>query len=414
MLFTTLAVANGIFEPSITPTESKLLSRTAQLAETNIQAAAQFLAKQDIENQGPAILYTLGNLFFQTQDYDKAAEFYEKALEKLPEFRRAAENLGRVYLITGQTTSAIEIYQDFIKNGQADTGILLLLGHALLIEEKPLSAETAYKQALLLDPDNEKAKTGLAKALLSQERFRETAAILKELSLNQPENGEFLVLLANCYIAEQNHDQALVAMESARRLGYTPPGMLALLGDIYIYRQQPEDALTAYRQAMETETLSIERALRAARGLLALDDLDSAGQMLDFADKQLIAIENPDINTTSRLMILRAELARQRGNTAKALEICDTILDSDPLNGKALLMAGGINEEQGLTEQAHLQYERASRVSGYQAEALFKMAVLETKRGKHKNAIGLLERAQEIEHKKHVARYLDRLRQWQK
>lgn len=410
IMFALVASGNSLFEPSVTTEESEALERTAEIAGTNVNAALEFLAGHDIKQPGPAIDYALGNLYFQAEDYAKAVDAYERALKKLPEFRRAMANLGRVYLITERTPEAVKLYQNLVKNGRADAEILLLLGHALMITEKPLSAETAYRHALLLEPVNRRVKTGLAKSLIAQERFKEALALLRELASDDPENGGLFALMADCHIAEGNYDKALVSLECARRLGYVSGEILATLGDIYIYREQPRDALEAYASAAQSGKLSLERTLRAARGMLALEQTEKAAGFVDVANEIMRAGPEPARDIRSSVMLVESEIEKRRGNIEVATAISKKILESDPLNGAALIMRGKLSEQLGMHDEAVLQYERAARVPETRQEALFRHAQLETGRGNYAKAVKLLETAQETERDQRVARYLERLR----
>ncbi|NLB54716.1 MAG: tetratricopeptide repeat protein [Lentisphaerae bacterium] len=332
-------------------------------------------------------------------------------MNKMPGFIKAAENLGRVYLITGQTGDAVKIYQELVKDGKGNAGVYLLLGHALLLTNKPLSAETAYRHALLLDPTDDKPKNGLSKTLIAQGRFKEAIAILRELISENPDNGQVWALLADCHMAEQDYDKALVANECARRVGYTAGDMLSNMGDIYLYRKEPASAVMAYKQAMEQGDLTIERALRAARGLLSVDDETGAVELLEYAETKLAEREDLESSaSTTELQLLKAELATRSGSLDKAKELVKTILEKDPLNGDALLALAGLCETEGEFDEAVIHYERVARLKDHKLEALVRHAGLEIRRKKYRDAVQLLEQAQDIESRASVARYLERVR----
>jgi tetratricopeptide (TPR) repeat protein len=174
------------FEPTVTTEEAELLALVTEVAATNVHAAVALLTGEDLSDAGPALDFALGNLYFRSDDLLAAKRSYELAIGKMPKFRGALANLGRVYLLQEQTADAIRIYQGLVKDGQADADILVLLGHALLLSERELSAENAYRQAILLDPDNRDALLGIAKCLLLQQRYRESVSLLDEvLALDQ-------------------------------------------------------------------------------------------------------------------------------------------------------------------------------------------------------------------------------------
>lgn len=78
---------------------------------------------------------------------------------------------------------AVAVFQTLMRSGQADADMLTLLGHALLLQEKPVSAEGAYRQALILRADDMDAMRGLTKCLIDQQEprrpYREAATLLE-------------------------------------------------------------------------------------------------------------------------------------------------------------------------------------------------------------------------------------------
>jgi Flp pilus assembly protein TadD len=380
-------------------------------ARQDVAAAIRLLKKQNLEKASPALDFALGNLYFQSDQLDLAERAYEAALKKMPKFRSALANLGRVYLLQDKADKAITVYQNVVRDGQADASMLVLLGHALLMRGHALSGENAYRQALLLEPGNRDALLGLAKALLQQDRYREAVRLVRELLDKDPANAELWSLRANAFLALERTDEALIALESARRLKHTTPAMLATLGDLYLNRSQPREAVARYREAFAVKSPSPTRLLRAAEGLILIGQEKSAAEFLD----RLTAMGEAKPSGLSpaqrrRLLRLKADIARLKGDTRTAMQTCRELLRQDPLDGETHLILGDLLRETDKLEEAVMTYERAGRIAGFEARALVRQAQVEVERERYKKAVELLETAQAFEEKANVARYLEQVR----
>jgi cytochrome c-type biogenesis protein CcmH/NrfG len=399
------------FEPTVTREESALLNTAMRVAETNTTQAIRMLQSKDLSEASPSLDFAIGNLQFQSERLHEAAVAYEAAIKKLPKFRSAIMNLGRVYLMQERTEDAIKLYQQIVVDGQADADILLLLGHALLMENAPVSAESAYRQSLLLRPKHPDAMLGMAKALMRQERYAEGLALVGEILQRDPKNRELWSLRTNAYLSMGKHGEAMHTIEKARRLGCADKEMLATLGDLLLNQDQPEDALRVYEAAFAGDTPSIARMLRSIEGFLMVGDAQGATKMIERMDTGLGGTgASFSENQHTALLRLKAELARQTERCADAVALCEEVLTLDPLDGRTMLMLAELQQDAGRLEDAAMTCERAARVKGYEADALVRQAQIEVQRERYGRAASLLEAAQTFEDRPHVARYLEQVR----
>jgi cytochrome c-type biogenesis protein CcmH/NrfG len=120
-------------------------------------------------------------------DVPKATEWAKKATELAPDDLRAWEVLAQVYLSEG--------YLDAPR------------------------AEAAYRQMLVLDPDNRTARLGLARALSYQKQIEKAVELLEALAEERPEDWEVQFKLAESYYALRQltpAEQVLERMLQAR------------------------------------------------------------------------------------------------------------------------------------------------------------------------------------------------------
>jgi tetratricopeptide (TPR) repeat protein len=393
-------------EPTISAREAEILAEAAELGATNTEEAIALLNKQNPEKASAAIDFAIANFQFQTEQYEAAAAAYRNAIAKLPTFLSAHKNLARVYLLDGKDNDAIAVCQWLVEEGLADADALLLFGHALVGQESWVAAETAYRQALLLKTDSSDAQSGLARCLISQERYHEARSLLRTMLKNNPTRSEFWSLLANLNVSLNETVAAIHVLETARRMNCCNGSMLGLLGDLYLNAGRPEDAVSSYEAALGAGWDDKNHLIRATEGMLHLGDAKGAEAMLTQAEKALA----PEVRDSFELRRLKAELSALKGDLSGAITAFQSLTERDPLNGKVLLRLGDLLHEQGELGRAELNYERAGRLSATRVDALIKRAQLAVQRERYEEAVELLEAAEAIESRPHVARYLTQVR----
>lgn len=399
------------FEPVVSREEAKLLNAAMQTAANDVPAALAMLQIKKLVEASPAVDFAIGNLYFQQEQLEQAAEAYRNALKKHEHFRSAMMNLGRVYLLQEKTQEAIELYQHLVEDGQATADILLLLGHALLMGNYPVSAEVAYKQSLLLRPQDPDAMLGLAKCLMQQQRYTQGLALIGEILQENPTQKELWALRANAYLALGENEKAIRAIETARRLQGVDAEMLATLGDLYLNRAQAQDALAVYKAAFAAEKPSMARMLRGLEGMIMIGDPAAATQMVtQIKNTQAGLTEPPAPQHQIHFLRLQGELAHLQGKPDRAIELYQELLRQDPLDAKALLLLARLQWQQGQLEDAVMTCERAARIQGHETNALVIHAQIEVERQQYARAVELLEAAQTFQHQVHVQRYLEQVR----
>jgi tetratricopeptide (TPR) repeat protein len=394
-----------VVEPTVSREEADLIGRIVAMSATNRPAAIALLEEGRSAKSSAALDFTLGNLHFQDGTHDAAVNAYRDALAKLPTFRAARVNLARLYLLGEKPADALPVLREVATDGQADADTYLLLGHALLLTDALVSAETAYRQCLMLRPGDADALLGLARALLPQDRPRETLALAHELLRRDPMRREWWGLQANALMALDRPEEAARALESARRLDLADAEMLATLGDLHVNAGRAEDALAVYEAAFAGESPSANRMLRAIEGLLMTGHPGMAVRLRD----RLAAIETtPEQRRT--LLRLSGDLALNADDAEGALGYFAALLEDDPLDGRTLLRMAALHREVDRLEDALLFAERAARRPGVQVEALILQARIEVQRERYRSAVGLLEAAQALEPRDQVERYLHQIR----
>jgi tetratricopeptide (TPR) repeat protein len=375
---------------------------------TNPEEAAHQLEAAAGPDASGMIDFTLGNIHFQQERLEEAEASYRTAIDKFPTFRRAYKNLALVQMRRGATDDAIRSFTRLIELGGADSFSYGLLGQAYTVKADWLAAESAYRSALLLAPDHLDWRIGLARCAFRQQKYGEAAALIEKLLEQAPDRADLWLLQANAYVGMKQPLDAAENLEIVARTGKATVDSLYLLGDIYVNEGLTGLAAGAYRRAIERDAdQAPARALRAAEALAARGANDEARTVGTTLRERLGSRVSTDEQRA--LLKLEARMAVAEGKEGEAVRVLEEVVALDPLDGEALLLLGQHEAKAGDTERALLYYERAGNVDRFAAPARLRAAQLLASQGKYPEAVTLLKRAQELDPKDEVARYLEQV-----
>lgn len=398
-------------EPRMKPEEQamyreKIVPLLTNSTPAKAMAALQAAIKPDTT---PVFDFTLGNLYFQNDDLTNAIKYFESALAKFPDYRRAQKNLAFALVRTGQYDAAVKPLTRTIALGGGDSKVFGLLGFAYMSQGRYSSAEGAYKQALTFEPENIDFKLGAVRCAVNTGNFDHALALLDELIKQAPERDNLWTLQANIYMQKEQPEKAAITLELLRRMGKATPQSLYLLGDLYMNQDARDLALGAYLEAIEKDGgQNPARALRPAQILVSRSAWDEARKL--FAKIREVPGK---LSAEDELKLLKLESKTQiaAGEGEKAILTLEQIVQRNPLDGEALLLAGDFYARNGKPELAGIRFDTASKLEGFEADAFVKHAQLLVQSQKYAPAVELLRKAQKAKPRDNVQRYLERVEQ---
>lgn len=407
--FTESYIAETDIEPRVTTAERDQLQKVLGLISSDkLTEAIAMLQKQRNDAASAVIDFTLANIYFQQEQFDPAAEVYQVAVKKYPKFRRAWRNLSLIHIRQGAFEKALPAMTKVIELGGGDAVTYGLLGYAYSTVNNFLSAESAYRMAILLDPATLDWKMGLARALFRQERFAEAVALCGQLIQTYPDRADLWLLQANAYIGLSRPLKAAEIYEWVDLLGQSSPESLYMLGDIYINEELYEMAVNAYIRAMDKATDgSPVRPLRSAKALAARGVFAQTRQIVDHIEQ--VYGEKLDTDSRKELLKVRARLAVAEGAGDEEVQVLEQIVALDPLDGEALILLGQHAARTDNTEKAVFYYERAAGLEKFEADAKVRHAQLLVGKGRYTEAIPLLKRAQTVNPRDNIQKYLEQI-----
>ena len=134
--FLTGVVFSAYKSPKGLPIQSSMpVSQPAAKRDVAVETAAQILELEQQTVQNPknaAIWIQLGNLYFDTDNFDKAIDAYQKSIALKPDNPNVWTDLGIMYRRSGQPGEAVKAFDQAIKinprhqNARFNKGIVLM------------------------------------------------------------------------------------------------------------------------------------------------------------------------------------------------------------------------------------------------------------------------------------------------
>jgi tetratricopeptide (TPR) repeat protein len=395
-------------EPRLSPEDVKVLEKVRPWMADDLPKAAAFLSKSIKPDSSATLDFTLGGIQFQQDRMPDALASYQRAVAKFPSFRRAWRNLGLIHAKAGSFDDAIKAFTRMIELGGGDSYSYGLLGYAYASKQDFQAAEAAYRNALLLQPDNTEWRLGLTRCVFKQEKFQDAAALLDVLIERFPDKNEFWMLQAQTFLGMKQPLEAAKNIEALELLGRADADSLHTLGEIYVTENLPDLAARAYGRALE-----LDPAQPFARGMRAAELLAARGAL---AQARLVTArihatrKEMDEADRRKLLKLEARLSLAEGeSTPETVAVLEEVVRLDPLDGEALLLLGQHYSKSGEPEKAIFHYERAESIEAFAVLARVRHAQVLVSQSRYADAVPLLRKAQELRPREDVARYLEQV-----
>lgn len=420
-------------EPKVSSDEQALLTKVRELFEQgSFREAEQEIVRfiQITENPvdpeipkgeiSPAMVFVLGNLYFQADRTDEARRAFLEAIRRFPKFRRAYTNLGYLYISKNMTEEALPMLQKAIELGESSSRAYGLLAYCHLLKKNALAAENAYRQAYLLDPASRDWKLGLAQALMAQEKFAEASNLIATLIEENPNDKQLWLQQTNALLAMDRKDEAAVNLEVLRLKGLADESNLNLLGNLYMDRNEPQLALYAYLAAMEkSEKFDIVRTLKSAKILSDYGYPDKADKFVSEIRKKAGDAILPD--DKAKLMLTEVAIARAKQEIDRVGSLLDQLLEMRPTDGEVLLEVARHKDmlsrdepdekkRAALVVEARTNYQLAAPIEAVAYSANLSLGQMLVRERRYLEAMPHLQAALAIKKSDSLEQYVSRVR----
>ena len=233
------------------------------------------------------------------------------------------------------------------------------------------SADGAYRQALVFEPENVDFKLGAVKCSIANANDDNALALLDELIRLYPERENLWTLQANVYIQKSNLRRPRSAWRCCAASA-KPRRRIFSCSVISIWRRKR----ATWRSPLTWKRLTA-MATKSGEGIASTDSVsrgawDEAKQLFAKIRATGTALAASEL----KLLKLEAKVAMSTGAGENAIKVLEQIVGRDPLDGEALLLAGDYYAKNDQKEKAEFRYDTAAKLSGFEADAFVKHAQL--------------------------------------
>lgn len=391
-------------EPKITKEEGELFQNLATEIRADPASAIETLKAAITPESSAALIYTLGNLYLQTQNTELAEQAYSDAIKRFPNFARAYLNMGLVLVQSQRYEDATPFLTKAVELGVGTDTVYGLLGLSYLNLKLFDSAIDAYRTALILNPKSMDWKRGKLSALIASGETTAAQRLLDELLVEDPNNADYWKFRANNFLSQQNTERAAASLTVATMLGADDFSVKTLLGDLYMNDGLPQLALETYQSALNGENVVADKALRMLR-ILTEQAKYTEAQTLTADVEEALNLEETDPDYLE-LLNYKAKIALGLDQQESAAEILEDIVGVDPLNGRALILLGEYYWKADDLENALIQFERAEKAPDFAIEAMLNRARVFVQMRDYPKAATILRHVQAVDPKPYIANYL--------
>ncbi len=314
----------------LNPLDETMLLRLGFLyAEQNrfIEAEQTFHQALSINNGSLFAHLYLARLAIQTEEMEKAATWYEKALA-----------------INWSTDLALEIAEFYN------------------MQKNYKRVELLYRAILENQPDDLPAGLGLVHTLLLQDKEKDALQILADLRKSSDDSNQIDIIAARLYLRSKNLEKAAAILEPIA----TPQGSAeaAYMLAVIRYQQKNFEVALDLLQTIKEDYVNFgDSILLQIRILLEQKKNDKALQLIH----QTLDNEN---TATPELYTLLASLYMEQKQPQKGYDILDIALIKYPDNAKIYFEYGLLLEQDTLQQKAIVYMEKVLELEPNHAEAL--------------------------------------------
>ncbi|WP_284450942.1 tetratricopeptide repeat protein [Methylophaga thalassica] len=316
------------------------------------------------------VLQTLGFLYSSLEQYKKATETFQQALDlnALPEdvTHTLRYNLAQLLIADGQYKKGIPLMESWLAaENKPDNTVYVLLASAYYRVDNFSKAADRIQIAI----KNDKAPKEdwyrlLLSSHLSLKHYKSAISVLELLITRYPDKKMYWDQLAALYMQENKEFTSLAVRMLAKRLDLTEPKTLVNLADMYRYLRVPYKAGQLLEQGMEQNIISsnFENLNKLADSWLAARENQRAVDTL----KVMLPMDSSG-DTQLKLGQIYISM-EQWGNAIDTLSSALKLLKGKKL-GQTYAMLGTAYYHQDNLEQAKAQFLKAASFEAQKKQA---------------------------------------------
>jgi tetratricopeptide (TPR) repeat protein len=217
----------------------------------NYKAAIEKFNLILMQGDSPEIYENIGLCLLQLGEFEKAENYFNKAVLLDQDYVNAYANLASVLQMQGKYEKAILNYRKYLSLIPDNPDIYNNIGLAFEAEGKYQEAENSFRQAIMLDQTKAVFFNNLASVLQNQYKYEESISCFnKAISLDQSD-PDFFNNLAFSYQSLEQYDKAVENYLKAISIFPSNPDFFSNLGSVSEAMGNHSGAIDNYQKAIQ-------------------------------------------------------------------------------------------------------------------------------------------------------------------
>jgi len=198
----------------------------------------------------PRAYYNLGVAYYESREYEKAIDSYQKAIALKPDYYEAYDNLGLIYNSLNKIDEAIALFKKSLIINPKNENAYINLSVSLKLKGDFTGSIDASQKAIEINPQSTEAYINLGKTYMTIKNFDEaTKNFRKAIDLN-PNSFEGWASLGNLYFTTMNYDKAIENYQEALKINPASALVQTNIGLSYEKTDRYDQAIKHYEQAI--------------------------------------------------------------------------------------------------------------------------------------------------------------------
>jgi tetratricopeptide (TPR) repeat protein len=286
------------------------------------KAIASYLKAAELDKKDVNLYYNLATLYEKAGDKEKANQFLAQAVALQPEDMESRLNLAENLFTKGNLDEAQTYLDEVIRRKPDSLRALLLLVQIADKKGDKKRLKDLYEKVYALAPDNETVLYNLAVLEYEAENRGQSLAHFETYMKHHPKDVETLRFLFDLYKREKQEDSAFATAKTLLSLNAGDPAPYPFVFEYLNGRGDFEQLATIMETGVQARPENVELRQYLVFSLLKLGKEEAAAVQL----AQLAKLKPKDVN----LFLQLARLQENQGNAKEAMETYKKVLEISP------------------------------------------------------------------------------------
>jgi tetratricopeptide (TPR) repeat protein len=286
------------------------------------KAVASYLKAAELDKKDVNLYYNLATLYEKTGDKEKANQFLAQAVALQPEDIESRLNLAERLFNKGNLDEAQTYLDDVLRRKPDSLRTLLLLVQIADKKGDKKRLKELYEKVYALAPDNEIVLYNLGILDYEAGNWPKSTSYFEAYLKNHPKDVETLRFLLDLYKKEKKEDSAFAAARALLSLNAGDPAPYPFVFEYLNARNDCRQIAEIMETGIQARPENVELRQYMVFALLKLEKEEAAAAQL----AELAKLKPKDVN----LLLQLGRLQEKLGNVKEAMETYGKVVEISP------------------------------------------------------------------------------------